>query len=448
MTALAPPAPAPDAALPSCRPAFLAAMTLIACLTATLLGWGMFARLDSAVVTHGVLYAESQRKTVEHLEGGILRALLVRDGDRVEEGEVVALLDSTQVEAELARLDAEALALTYEIWRLEAEYAGLPALDLATAPAEPADGREAEIADGREAEVAAQARLFDVRLRAHRGQVAALERQIDQLAAEAEANAARAGSAERQRASWQDERAKAARLVEQGATPAQRLREIDRAIAAAEGELGEASGRAAAARGQIARTRVDIGTLGQQRLVEAGEKLAEDRRRRAEVTAQARAARDILDRHRLRAPQAGIVVHIATVTPGAIVGSGVALMEIVPDGDRLIVEARLPPDAIDTVHVGREARVRLTAYKRAKAPTIVGEVIYVSADRLEDPRDGATYFEARIALDEDEIAALDHDVALTAGMPVEVAIQTGARRAGDYFLEPLFRHFHRALREE
>lgn len=436
MTAL----PAPDEPLPSYRAVFVAAMALVGCLATTLLGWGMFARLDSAVVAHGVLYAESQRKTVEHLEGGILRTLTVKDGDRVQEGEIVALLDSTQIEAQLAQLHADELALTYEIWRLEAEYAGAVTLDAATAPQEPADGRDAQIA--------AQTSLFGVRLRAHQGQVAAQERQVDQLAAEAEANAARARSAAEQLASWQDERAKAASLVEKGATPAQKLREIDRNIALVEGDLGEARGLATAAAEQIARTRVDIETLRQQRLVEAGEKLAEDRRRLAEVASQTRAALDVLDRHRLRAPQSGVVVHIATVTPGAIVGSGVPLMEIIPDGDRLIAEARLDPDTIDTVHVGRKARVRLTAYKRAKAPTVIGEVIYVSADLLEDQRDGSTYFEARVALDPDEVAALDHDTVLTAGMPVEVAIQTGERRAGDYFLEPLFRHFHRALREE
>lgn len=436
MTAL----PVPDEPLPSWRPVFVAAMTLAACLTATVLGWGMFARLDAAVVAHGVLYAESQRKTVEHLEGGILRSLAVSDGDRVAEGEVVALLDSTQIEAQLAQLHAEARALASEIWRLEAEYAGRAVLDAATAPADPDEGRDGE--------VAAQAALFEVRLRAHAGQLAARQRQIDQLAAEAAASAARARSAVTQRESWRDERAKAARLVEQGAIPAQRLREIDRTIALLDGELGEAEGLAAAAREQIARTRAEMETLRQQRLVEAGEKLAEDRRRLAEVASQTRAAADVLERHRLRAPQAGVVVHIATVTPGAIVGSGVPLMEIVPDGDRLIAEIRLDPDTIDTVHVGREARVRLVAYKRAKAPTIDGEVIYVSADLLEDERDGSRYFAARVALDPDEVAGLGPDVTLAAGMPVEVAIRTGARRAGEYFVEPLFRHFNRALREE
>ncbi len=155
----------------------------------------------------------------------------------------------------------------------------------------------------------------------------------------------------------------------------------------------------------------------------------------------------MLERSNLRAPQGGLVVHIYTVTPGAVIRSGAPVMDIVPDQDRLIAEVRLPPEAIDTVHVGRTARVKLTAYRRAKAPVVDGEVIFVSADLREDERDGSFYFDARVSLDPAGVRALP-EVSLTAGMPVEVAIQTGERRAGDYFLEPLLRHFGRALREE
>lgn len=436
--------PAPEEVqIPSYRGAFLVALLLIACLVATFGGWGMYARLDSAVVSHGVLLAESQRKTVEHLEGGILRQLLVKDGDRVAKGQVVALLDATQVEQQLAQLRASELTLTYEIWRLENEERGdtdAPAtLDPATAPREPVAGREGQIA--------AQAALYDARRRAYLGQRASLERQVDQLTAQSEASAGRVRSAERALASWAEERSQNATLVAKGATPRQKLLEYDRNIALLEGDRDENANLVLAAREDIARARADLETLRQQRLVDIGERLAEDRRQFAEYKAQIGAALDVLDRKKLRAPQSGVVVHIFTVTPGAVVGSGVPVMEIVPDGDRLIVEAQLPPDTIDTVHVGRKAKVRLTAYKRAKAPTLEGEVIYVSADLLEDEREGTTYFDARIALDPMEVAALK-DATLTAGMPVEVAIQTGERRAGEYFLEPFLRHLGRALHEE
>ena len=123
------------------------------------------------------------------------------------------------------------------------------------------------------------------------------------------------------------------------------------------------------------------------------------RRQVAALEGQIRAAADVLERRNLRAPQAGRVVAYLHGDAGAVIGSGVPVMDIVPDGDRLVVETRLPPDAIDTVHVGRPATVRLTAYKRAKAPVLDGEVTYVSADLLEDERDGAPYFDARVSLD-------------------------------------------------
>lgn len=421
------------------RPVFLTALAVIGCLVVTFGGWGIYARLDSAIVAHGTLLAESERKTVEHLEGGILRELLVKSGDRVEAGQVVALLDATQIEAQLSQLQVSSRALALRIWRLAAEEQGATALDPATAP--DIGGDEAA------AQIAAEMRLFDARLRAHVGQVASLRRQIDQLSAQERAASAQSAAAARQLVLWRDERAAHATLVEKGATPRQKLLELDRNIALLEGDRDEQAGLAAAAREDMERARMDIETLGQQRLADVGEELSESRRQLAEVTSQIRGAEDVLERRKLRAPQAGLVVHINTVSPGAIVGSGAPVMEIVPDQDRLIAEVHLPTDSIDTVHVGRPAKVKLSAYKRAKAPTMEGEVIYVSADVLTDERDGSEYYDAKVSFDMATLKGMD-EVTLTPGMPVEVAIRTGERRAADYFLEPILRHFGRALREE
>lgn len=419
------------------RPVFFTALLLALSVFGAFLGWAMYARLDAAVVTHGVLLAESQRKTVESLEGGILRSLAVAAGDRVEAGQVVARLDTTQVEERLAQVEADRHALAFEAWRLAAEDAGADRLDPATAPDAP----------DRAARITAEERLFDARLRSHRGQIAALDAQILQLRAQIDASQSQERAAERQLAIWRQERATTASLVDKGATPRQKLLEFDRTIALLEGDRDENRSLAAAAREDIARAEAEIGTLRDARAAEIAARRTETRRQIEGLASQGRAARDVLARSVLRAPQAGLVVQIHTVTPGAVIGSGRPLMDIIPDGDRLVVETRLPTDAIDTVHVGRPAKLRLTAYKRAKAPVLTGEVVFVSADMLEDERDGSNYYEARLAIDADDIAA-HPDVILTAGMPVEVAIRTGERRAGDYFLEPLLRHFNRAFREE
>lgn len=427
---------------PSYRPVFLTALAVMAALTVTGVGWGMFARLDSAVVASGVVLAESERKTVEHLEGGILDQLLVLPGEHVAEGQIVATLDPTQTREQLAKLRADWAGQTLDIWRLDAEEADATALDPATAPAlDGVAGIE------RAALIAAQLRLFDARRRAYDAGLASLRHQIDQLEAQVEANTGQSRAAERQRALWAEERANTADLAAKGAAPRQRLLELDRNIATLEGDRDEAAGLARAAEQQIARAHSDMEGLTQQRLSEIGEQRNLAQRQAEGLAAQIRAAQDVLNRLALRAPQSGTVVDIRTRTRGAIIGTGKPLMDILPDTDALVVEARIAPESIDTVHVGRAAKVKLTAYPRARSPVVFGTVTYVSADRLEDEHDGHPYFDARVTLDPASIAK-EPRIEITAGMPVEVAIETGERRAGDYILAPLLRRLDNALREE
>lgn len=418
-------------------PVFLTALIAAACVFGAIGGWAMYARLDGAVMSQGVVLAESRRKTVENLEGGILSELLVKAGDRVAAGQEVARLDTTQEREQLAQLAAQSEGLAFDVWRLEAETRGADRLDPADAPA--AADREARAADG--------VALFDARRAAHLAQIDSLRRQIEALAAQARASDGQAAAAERQIASFAEERANTEALVARGAAPGQKLRELDRAIAVLEGDRDEARGLAASAREDMARAEADIVTLREQRQAEAGQALAETRRNLASAQAQARGVEDVLRRRSLRAPQAGLVVDIPAVTPGAVIGSGAPVMEIVPEGDLLVIQTRLPPEAIDTVHAGRPARVFLTAYRRATAPVVNGVVSYVSADLLEDPRDGSQYFDVRVTLD-DQALAEHPGVTITPGMPVEVAITTAERRAGDYLLEPVLGHLRRAMREE
>lgn len=423
-----------DVPLPAYRPVFMTAVALTAFLVCTLGSWGVFARLDGAVVTQGVVLAESKRKTVENLEGGILSRLLVAPGAQVRAGQPVAQLDTTQEHERLAQMESERLALVFDIWRLGAEATG-------TAP-DPTNAPENDTA-----RVVAQQELFEARRTFHEGQIASMSRQAEHLLAQASASRARARAAERQIESWTEELANSEALVERGAATRQKLREIGRNIAVLEGERDEYMALSDANDREHARVLADITALRHQRVAEARELLTQARRNLPALEAQMRATADILARRTLRAPQAGLVVDIPVVTPGAVIGSGAVVMEIVPNDDDLVVQTRLPPESIDTVHVGRLARVKLTAYARAVAPTIMGTVAYVSADLLEDPRDGSRYFEARIEVD-GAAAVANADYTLVVGMPVEVAIQTGERRAGDYLLEPIFRHLRRAMRDE
>lgn len=423
-----------DERLPGYGPVFLTALATIAFLVLTVGGWGMYARLDGAVVSQGVLLAESKRKTVENLEGGILSELLVAAGDRVRAGQPVAQLDTTQDRERLAQMEAEREALALEAWRLEAEVRGTPPDPAAAPPADPA-------------RVSAQRALFQARLALHDEQLASMARQADHLTAQAEANRVQARAAERQIASWSQERANTRKLVDSGAVARQKLAEIERTLSVLEGTRDQAAALAGAGDLERLRIETDMAALRRQRVAQAAEALAQARRALPPLEAQIRAGRDVLARRTLRAPQDGTVIDIPVVTPGAVIGSGAVVMEIAPADDALVVQTRLPPETIDTVRAGRPAQVRLTAYRRAVAPTLPGHVSYVSADLIEDPRDGSRFFEARVTLDPQAVDARG-DVALAAGMPVEVAIRTGERRAGEYMLEPILRHLRSALRDE
>ncbi|PZX17132.1 HlyD family secretion protein [Palleronia aestuarii] len=421
--------------LQSYAPLLLAALLVASAFVATIGGWALFARLDAAVVAQGTLHADSERKSVEHLEGGILSELLVRAGDRVAGGQVVARLDATQIRETLSQIAAELDQARFAAWRLEAERAGRRP-DAASRP----EGAQAEMRG------AVELALYDARLGTHRSRIAALERQIDQSRSQIAASEARAAAAASQSRLWTEERAQTETLVERGAVPRQKLYELDRALAQFGGERGEHEALAAAARQDIARARAEIAALEEERRVEIVTNLVETRKRIETLSSQERTARDVLRRQDLRAPQAGRVVEITTVTPGAVIAPGEPLMTILPENDELVALAQLHPSAIDSVQIGVPAQVRFVAAKKAGSPIVPGTVSYVSADALTDDA-GETYFEARVALDPEAVAALD-DVVPLAGMPVEVSLTIGERRAGTYLVEPLLRRIGRAMREE
>ena len=428
-------------------PIVFAAFLVAGAFLATVGGWALFARLDAAVIAHGTLHADSERKSVESLEGGILSELLVRAGARVEEGQIVARLDATQISATLAQLRVELVQGRFAVWRLDAEEKDV-APDPSLAPEIPKfwtdDGSDTAMrADLR---IATELALHDARLGAHRSQTAALDRQIDQLRAEISASDARIAAAGRQLALWLDERGRTATLVERGAVRRLDLMEFDRFIAQMEGSRDEHFALAEAARQDIARARSEIHALEQQRRVEIVSTLVETRKRLETLEAQIRAVEDVLKRQDLRAPQAGRVVEITTVTPGAVISPAEPLMTILPENDELVVLMQLHPSAIDSIHIGVPAQVRFIAVKKAGSPIVAGTVSYVSADALEDAA-GETYFEARVTLDISTLSALP-GVTPVAGMPVEVSLVIGERRAGDYFVEPLLRRLGRAMREE
>lgn len=438
---LATPSGEPEDELPSRRGTLLAAALCVISLGGGLLGWTLWARIDSAVVAQGQVVVDGRRKTVQHLEGGILRELLVREGDRVEAGQALARLDPVQADAQSGELEDRLLATRARVERLTVERAGGTRLAwsadlLRAAGATPAR----RVLDGQE-------ELFLARRLAHESEIGSLERQIGQMREEAVSASRQREALRRQHASLEHELAGVRRLLAKGWERRNRADDLDRRLAELDGRDAELAGAAARAGQGIEAARLGIENKRQARLAQVGQDLDEAQAEEAATASRLRAARDVRDRLVVASPQAGIVVDLRLVTPGGVLGPGEPLLDVVPEDDPLLVEARLQPSDIDSVRAGQPADVRLVAYKGSEAPTLLGELTYVSADLLADPRDGTQHFLARVRLDPASLAAYPR-VALTPGMPAEVMVRTGERRAIDWLLAPLTDRLRRAMREE
>lgn len=406
----------------------------------TLGGFGVFAAtvpLAAGITATGTVQPESRRKTVQHLEGGIVAEIAVREGERVRAGDLLLRLDDTRLGALLATLRAELRDRRAVEARLVAE-AGL--LD---APEFPADLR----ADPAAAEaIAAQTRLFEARRRTLLDQVEILEarrRQLDEAweGIEAQRRAARA-----QLDSRRGEIGGLETLAARGFLAKAKLEDYGREISRLEGVVGSLSGQADANR--AARSEAELQALQARHafVQRAGDGLAEVVSRKSELVEKIRVAEDAATRGEVRAPVDGTVQGLRTVTRGGVVGAGEALMDIVPFGDRLIVEARVPIAAADDLAEGQGAEVRFPTFHARDLREIRGRVTRVAADATTDEKRGIGFYRAEIDVDP---AALPTALAsrLKPGMPVEVIVLGEARTLADYLLDPVRAMMRGALKE-
>ena len=402
--------------------------------------WAGFAPLERAAIAPGVVSVSGKRKTVQHLEGGIVADIPVREGARVEAGETLVVLDDTRARASFSLLEAQHGSAAALQARLRAERDGLAEIRW------PAWLRRRVAEEGADNVLATQERIFRARSRSLDNRTAIYHRQIAQLRTEAAGLGEEIEAQDRQIALLEEEIAAFRALVERGVEGKPRLLALERTRA-------ETAGARARNRAQVARVEQKVGEmlltieeLGNTRLNEVAAALREVEVRLSDLREGMASARHVLSRTRVLAPVSGTVVDLRVFTRGGVVGPGEALMEIVPAGDRLVVEARVEPMDVDSVRRGLPAQVRLTAFSQITTPALSGEVARVSADRLVDERTGAPYYEARIALDAGQpgLAGLK----LQPGMPAEVMIVTGERTALEYLLEPIVASFGRALRED
>ena len=404
-------------------------------------GWAALAPLSSAAVAPGAVKVESNRKTVQHLEGGIIEKLRVRDGDAVQAGQVLVRLDRTQAAARHDALLHQYRSLRAARSRLIAERDGHSGIDFG-------DELESQRKEPRIAEILAdQERILATRRRSYQGQIEILQQQVEQLGSQIKGLEAQLASEDRQLALIAEETADVASLLEKGLERKSRLLALRRKAALLEGSRGEHQAEIACAEQAIGEARLQMLSLADRRAAEVADELKDVQAELTGTEESLRAALDVLRRSDIAAPIGGTVVGLSFFTEGGVIDPGAPILDIVPQDDRLIVEAAVSPLDIDVVHAGLPAQVRLSALKQGRTPTLGGRVLRVSADRLAGEEPGSAHYAAEVAIEPAELARLDA-VSLYPGMPVEVLIQTGERTFADYLLRPILDSFARAFRED
>jgi HlyD family secretion protein len=404
--------------------------------------WAALAPLSGAAVAPAIVAPEGYRKTVQHLEGGIVGGIRVRDGSLVEAGDVLVTLDDTRARAEHAATRAELAARLASGARLAAEQTGAP---------EPAFPEEllALAREDPDAEQLVQAERASLaaRRRALADQLLVLDRRVAQAQSDLAAYEGGLASIDRQMELIDEEIATVEDLLAKGLDRKPRLLALQRARADLDGQRVAATGNAARTRELIGATRAERVALVSGRAEEVATGLAAARAEIGQLQAAARAARDQLERTVIRSPVAGEVVELQLRTLGGVIGPGEPILSIVPRDELLVIEARVAPADIDVVHAGLLADVHLLAYQSRNLMRIRGEVTHVSGDRLVDEATGEPYFIARIVVDSATLRETAPEVELTAGMPAEALIITGERTLLDYIVKPIRASFRRSLRE-
>ena len=402
-------------------------------------GWGYFAPLDGGAVAPGVINPDSGKKTIQHLEGGIIAEMRVREGEAVTVGQPLVVLESTQARAAYDSLVQQRWALLARKARLEAESAGQSQIDL---PPEliSTDRRIRSV-------VEAQQEVFDARSLTYATRKNVLGQRIEQLTQQINGNEAQVESASRQIEFVSEELRAKEYLVGRGlmAKPeALRLRRVDAELLGKRGEYLAASARL---RQQIGETNLQILSVDAERADQIANDSEKVRADLTEVTEKLHASADILQRTVVVAPVSGTVVDVKFKTVGGVVQRGEPIMSIVPSGDELMIEGRLTPLDRKAVHAGLQAQIHLSAYSSRVVPKIPGTVQTVSADRLIDDTTHQPYYLARVAVDRHTLERLAPNVDLIPGMPVEVLIVTERRTMFDYLSKPFRDAFWRSFRE-
>ena len=403
-------------------------------------GWSVLTKLNGAVIAPATIMVESFSKKVQHKEGGIVGEIRVKDGDRVEAGQPLVILDNTETKAELAIIDGLLDEASTKRARLEAQRDR--ATEISYPPEIAARAGEPELA----AIMAGQTKLFNARLNAIRGKKEQLSQQVDQLKEQIGGLDSQKVSKDKQLALIEGELKDLKDLQKKGLVPISRVMAMDRETASLDGQRGELVANKAAAEAHIAEVKLQILQVDEEDQSQTLTELRDIEGKVAEFKERKLAAASRLERTIIKAPITGSIYQLAVHTIGGVVTPGEPIMLIVPEADDLVLQAQVKPQDIDQVQEGQIAHVKFPAFNSRLTPDIAAEVTQVSADTSRTDANSAPFYTIRLVISAAELAKLGTNK-LKPGMPAEAFIQTRAQTPLSYFLQPLTDQFDRALRE-
>ncbi|MGO4525937.1 HlyD family type I secretion periplasmic adaptor subunit [Microvirga sp. 2MCAF35] len=432
--------PPRDPGEPSYRGPVIAGLATIFLGLGGLTTWAFSAHLDSAAIAAATVVVDSKRKTISHLEGGILKTLLAHEGEVVKAGQPLLRLDDTRAKAELEQLRSRRLGLEARLVRLRAEQAGLDDLAFPDTLLQAGGPTAEEILNAERKFFMARREMFDRRVDIQRKTIAQQAAELEAVKSQTEANTRQSELLDR-------ELKAIASLVEKGYAPRPRLTEMQTRESQLQGNAGELMSRKAKAEQAKAAAELEILSLGNDFQQQVASDIQTAQLELADTMGRIDAATDILRRVEIVSPERGIVTNIRSHTLGSVIGAGQPILDIVPENEPLIVEAKIGLRDVDSVRVGAPVQIRLTAYNSRSTPPLAGKLTYLSADQQVDDRNNYAYFVARAEIAPESLKA-DSKITLYPGMPAEVLIVNKPRRAVDYLLAPITESFDRAFREE
>jgi len=403
--------------------------------------WAAFAPLDEGVPSQGLIAIDTKRKAVQHPVGGIVKEVLVREGARVKEGQLLIKLDEAVARATYESIRQRYLGLRTMQARLLAEQSGQNTIvfhpDLEAASKDPLI----------QSQIMTQQQLFQSRKSSLRADLQGLQESIQGQQALIKSYQEILESRRSQLRLLNEELTQTRELVKEGYAPRNRQLELERMTTDANGSIAELLGNIARAQNAVAELRQKSIGRQQEYRKEVESQLSDATREVQSDEGKFRAALDDLKRIEIKSPASGQVVGLAVQTVGAVIQSGQKLMDIVPENELLLVETRVAPNLSDRVHAGRPVDMRCSAFSNSPTLVVDGKVVSVSGDLLSDPQSGAQYYLSRVSVTPEGYKKLGNRT-LQPGMPVEVVLKTGERSLLAYLLHPLTKRLAAAMKEE